>query len=1075
MMRAVRTPRRAHGLVVAVAAALVALAVTSVASGAGAAGTAFKTVPGGGIDNLTPAQMPIGASNAPVTYILQLPGDPVAVVDANSKDSGNGPLSKGDKAQLTQQLKAQQSPVIQAVQNLGGTVTGSFQTVYNGVAVVIPARDAWKLATIQGVSGVFRGRNYTLSNIHGVPLIGAPQAWDGVNGFHGEGMKIGDIDTGIDYTHADFGGPGNPADYTTARSADTLPANPLWFGPAAPKVKGGIDLVGDSYNASSSNPADLIPHPDLNPLDCNGHGTHTAGTAAGFGVLDTGQTYTGPYNLNTISSNSWNVGPGVAPKADIYAIRVFGCNGSVDDAVLIQAMDWAVQNGMDAINMSLGAPFGNSKDPDSVAASNTAKDGVIVVSASGNNGNAPYITSSPGAGTNGISVAANDPTQSFPGATLSLSTGGPSITAIDANGFQPIPSGPLNIKVIFSAPNVISLGCSVAADGGANSLPPNTVIVVARGTCARVAKAIFGQQAGAAAVVMVNNSTGLPPFEGKITNDPDPPGPPLFGGFNYTVTIPFLGVRGGSNPSNSTNGIALRAADGGTMTLTSTTITNTAFKALASFSSWGPSGDGTMRPEVTAPGVSIASAGMGTGSEAVIESGTSMATPHTSGMSLLVKQAHPDWKKVEYWKDAIVNTANPAGVTGFVTRGAGAGLIQAWQATHTQVVASGDPKGTASLSFGVPAIQKDFAGKEHIKLRNFGSTPATFNISDTLSQGAAHSIVLKSNQVTIPAHADKDVEVELDVPLGSAADPVTSFGDWFGAGQFDDVSGDITFTPATSNDNSGIPLNVPYYAVPTAVSSVKVHGIDSGKFEHSNTVNATITNEHGGATGYADWFAWSGKDSKAGKQLGSADLLSVGVQSFPGPTLATSQLVFGIHVNRPWTNPAEDEFDVLVDVNGDGTPDYDVVSVDFGALTAGSSNGEAVVAVITLATGQVSVRYLTGAMFNGTTMELPVDFDQLCRSGQPCISASTPIDYNVFSFDRNGGSDTFNSVATYNAFHPVFSNNFEDVVAPGDTASDTTTIDPTAWGANPQLGLLVLAQNNQAHENHDEAFTIPVH
>ena len=52
-------------------------------------------------------------------------------------------------------------------------------------------------------------------------------------------------------------------------------------------------------------------------------------------------------------------------------------------------------------------------------------------------------------------------------------------------------------------------------------------------------------------------------------------------------------------------------------------------------------------------------------------SGTSMASPHTAGMAALVRQAHPTWKKVDYWKAAIVNTADPGQVTGYSTRVAG--------------------------------------------------------------------------------------------------------------------------------------------------------------------------------------------------------------------------------------------------------------------------------------------------------------------------------------------------------------------------------------------------------------------
>ena len=88
---------------------------------------------------------------------------------------------------------------------------------------------------------------------------------------------------------------------------------------------------------------------------------------------------------------------------------------------------------MDVINMSLGSPFGSASDPAAVAATNAAKDGVIVVASAGNAGPNPYITGSPGTGTGAISVAANDPTQGFPGANLALSTGATS-TAIDADG-----------------------------------------------------------------------------------------------------------------------------------------------------------------------------------------------------------------------------------------------------------------------------------------------------------------------------------------------------------------------------------------------------------------------------------------------------------------------------------------------------------------------------------------------------------------------------------------------------------------------------------------------------------------
>jgi minor extracellular serine protease Vpr len=1088
---------------------MVALVALSVVSAAGAANNGVKPVSNDALENVTPAFVPLGVSKAMTTYVVQLAGDPVVVADANSKDNGTGPLSDSQRGQLKDQLKAQQAPVAQQIQQLGGSVTASFQAAYNGLAVRIPADKASSLASIAGVTGVFRSLSYAPSNIHGIPLIGAPAAWGGTPGFTGTGTKIGDIDTGLDYTHADFGGPGTVAAWLQAKSMSTadptLPTvcmTPMLtpcFGPNAPRVKGGVDLVGDSYNADPTSASyQPVPHPDPNPLDCNGHGTHTAGTAGGSGVLSNGHTFTGPYNATTVSGNSWNVGPGVAPQADLYSIRVFGCNGSVDDAVLIQAMEWAVTNHMDVINMSLGAPFGNATTPSAQAASNAAKDGVIVVSASGNNGPNPYMTSSPGSGAGTIAVAANDPTQSYPGAILTLTkanlTSGGTRTAIVANGFAPLPPGPFHIKVIYSAPGVISLGCSPAADGA--PLPANTFIVVARGTCARVAKAIYGQQAGAAGVIMINNSSGYPPFEGKITSNPD-------NGMPFTVTIPFLGVQGAANPSASAAAAQFVAADGGTLTEAATTLANPGYLALASFSSAGPrSGDSALKPDVTAPGVSIASAGMGTGAEAIIESGTSMATPHTAGMAALVKQAHPDWQKVKYWNAAISNTANagPTGVAGYNTLGAGSGLIQAFNATHTQVVAltkgggednnnndnennngngnddnsSGRGNGT-SLSFGLVQTDTDFTGHQQIHLRNFGSTPATFNVADALDQGSTHTLTVDPSTVTVPAHGDANVDVALSVPVASAGD----------AYSFNSVAGLVTFTPASAGSNSGISLNVPYLQVPAASSDLQIDGVNNAHLK-TGSATATLTNNHGAAFGVADWFAW-GLKGKHSKTLGSDDLLSAGIQSFPTAPApsgrGTGWLLFGIGVAHRWSNPAENEFDVLVDVNGDGIPDYDVIAIDLGALTTGSFNGQSAIAVAPLdASGNVagafSIRYLTGANFNGTTMELPVDFGQLCRAGFACISSTTPVAYTAVSFGlTDGTTDSFGATATYNLFHPVFSANYtpgagdEDVVAPNTTATDSITVDKTQWALTPQLGLLALSQNNVTDNNRNEAFT----
>ncbi len=152
--------------------------------------------------------------------------------------------------------------------------------------------------------------------------------------------------------------------------------------------------------------------PDPDPTDCNGHGTPVAGTAAGFGVNSDGTTYTGTYGSST-QFDSLRIGPGVAPKATLYALKVFGCDGSTDVTDL--ALEWAVDpNGdgdfsdhLDVVNMSLGSDYGSAYDSTAIASDNAAAAGVIVVASAGNSGDTYYISGSPGISARTINVASS--------------------------------------------------------------------------------------------------------------------------------------------------------------------------------------------------------------------------------------------------------------------------------------------------------------------------------------------------------------------------------------------------------------------------------------------------------------------------------------------------------------------------------------------------------------------------------------------------------------------------------------------------------------------------------------------
>ena len=380
-----------------------------------------------------------------ISVIVQLAGKPVAVRQAEA----GAALSASEKRKIRAALAVPQARVAATVRSLGGRVIGTMSDAYDGVQARIRADRVGRLAALPGVVKVHAAPQYRLDNTRAVPYLEVPTAWAD-SGATGDGITIAVIDTGIDFYHANFEGSGDPADFTYGEAHDTTaPAfNADGTTQAFPsaKVIGGYDFVGDDYNADPASPDfQPVPNPDPNPLDCaanlgGGHGSHTAGSAAGFGVLDTGATFGGPYDADTFSDNTFLVGPGVAPDASIVAYRVFGCAGSTEIVTL--AIDRAVADGANVINMSLGATFGEPDGPDAVASDNAAAAGVVVVASAGNEGSNAYMTGSPGTGARVISVAALDATTpTIAGAIIPLASG--AVTgALNNDGSLPV-TGPL--------------------------------------------------------------------------------------------------------------------------------------------------------------------------------------------------------------------------------------------------------------------------------------------------------------------------------------------------------------------------------------------------------------------------------------------------------------------------------------------------------------------------------------------------------------------------------------------------------------------------------------------------------
>ena len=246
----------------------------------------------------------------------------------------------------------------------------AFDTLFNGVSIVIKPTDYGKLSRIAGVKALWPVVSLSAPEPQPgdepelVTALAQTQADIAQNtlGLTGAGIKVGIIDTGVDFDHPDLGG---------------------CFGPGC-RVAVGYDFVGDAYNNDGADPAyNPVPTPDLLPDDCNGHGTHVAGIVGANGGVT-----------------------GVAPGVTFGAYRVFGCAGSTNSDIMIAAMERALADGMNVVNMSIGSSYQWPEYPTAKAGTRLVNKGVTVVCSIGNSGaNGIYAASAPGVGDKVIGVA----------------------------------------------------------------------------------------------------------------------------------------------------------------------------------------------------------------------------------------------------------------------------------------------------------------------------------------------------------------------------------------------------------------------------------------------------------------------------------------------------------------------------------------------------------------------------------------------------------------------------------------------------------------------------------------------
>ncbi|MBE1464873.1 S8 family peptidase [Kibdelosporangium phytohabitans] len=758
--------------------------------------------------------------DGPATAFVELDRPPA--VDVYNEQSNR---AGGSREQAAEAARAAVADITATAESLSATLRARdssaeflFTTV-NAVAGMVvrgeasAIRDLAARGEVQSIRPVMPK---TLTNATAVQVTKALNVWQNT-GRLGDKIRVGVIDDGIDYTHATFGGPGTPAAYT---AIDRIKTDPAYF--PTTKVVGGYDFAGDQYDASGTN-GSKTPAPDPNPIACGEHGTHVAGTAAGFGVNADGTTFRGEYpKLTPQVLDDMRIGPGTAPNASIYAVKIFGCGGSTD--LTAKALDWVLDpNGdgdftdhLDVVNMSLGSNFGAPDDPENAFVRKLTSNGVLSVIAGGNGGDVYDIGGAPGNTPEALTVASTlDPFVMRDAVTVTA----PADVAADVGGqyglaYTTYDSLDLTKPVTPMPDQSNADGCNPFTEADKTAVTGKIVWLEwddadSTRRCGSTARSLNAKNAGAAGVLL---PSGTDQFAAGIAGVD---GMPTFQ-LTATATKPLLpALRAG------TLTVRMQGAKRGTLKTKSPEINDTPSR----FTSRGVRGP-AVKPDVAAPGDTIASALATSGNQVLVISGTSMATPHVAGVAALVRQAHPDWTPEEV-KAAVMTTANddvrtePNGIV-FAPQRTGAGRVNAQSAVDTEVLAMvQEAPGSVSVSFGTVEVLNRVSVSRTVRLVNKGGKVVDFTASyEDITRIPGVRYEVSPPQVVVAPNSTAAVTVTLHVDdplaLRRTIDPTVVLKQRDVARQFvADASGRIALTSV-----SGTRLRVPVYAAPKPVAKV---------------------------------------------------------------------------------------------------------------------------------------------------------------------------------------------------------------------------------------------------------------
>lgn len=882
------------------------------------------------------------------------------------------------------------------LERLGGRFHAEIRYLDSAILAEIPAHAMAQIEAHPHVRRVSQLFDMELHLGETVPFIGAGP--EGLAGVNGTGIKVAVLDSGIDYTHAAFGGPGTVEAYEAAYFGGTGAACPdpddtsschfnrdpqeigqhLLFGPSATatNVKGGFDFVGEVW-------PDEPLAPDPNPIDFQGHGTHVADIIGGL--------------------------QGVAPGVEIYAYKVCSAvAGSCSGIAIFQGLVQAWADEVDIVNLSLGAPWGQPVSSSSHLLDLLANAGILGVASAGNSGDQPFVVGSPSSATAALSVAqSNVPSASLPTLEIRNGVGETDPLITNAAVWQPwsVPPAPIDLPLVYGdGAGGNTLGCgSFAADLS------GLVVLVDRGVCNFSLKAANASAAGAAAVViaMVNA---------------DPPFASGSGGHEVTITAYMISKAvGDSIKSRLTNLAEPRL------------IVNPddfidASRGIASTTSRGPRNhDNRLKPEIAAPGASV-SAVAGSGTERRAFGGTSGAAPMIAGAAALLMEhfninGSQDFGPLDI-KTLLMNHADPelyVSVPGVISPGVispggtlapvsriGAGLVQIGEAADWKLlvrdITDPDPltqTGAISLGYRTPS-QTEIVNRT-LQVTNISSASvsvtaeAVFRFANDENVGVSVALNPPVASIAPGANQNFTASFTIDPAQVFAAKPSGGFprrGQEGNAGggsiltnyEFD---GYIVFRESGEHRAS-----VPWHLLPRPASLPELtsSSIDGGTITHSFSNTASVPAENDVFQLFEENPSWgliAGDCASLGLDPGcdqdGIDLKHIGYID-SGSVMRFAASIYDPPF-RAGAMPVS--LEIWIDVDRDGDPDFLILN------TQDNSLGN-IVLRIDLTTNQADAFFYTDSRFNSNVFVL-------ATPPPPTLEVGEPFDFWIAAWNEYHG------------------------------------------------------------------------